>query len=266
MERTSSPNTASWPQRRIAKAKRRVRELMDGEQPATRRRLSDRYLHGDGVEIGALHMPLRVPRTARVRYVDRMTVPSLREHYPELRLLDLVTPDIIDDGERLGTLPDESADFVIANHFIEHCQDPIGTLMSHVRVLRVGGTLYMAVPDKRLTFDKDREITPLAHVLRDHEEGPAWSHRTHYEEWAKHIDGVDDAQVAARADELIADDYSIHFHVWTPDAFLELLVHARAQLGLPVELEAIERNGHEFIVILRKAAPTLRSVSQHAAA
>jgi hypothetical protein len=102
-------------------------------------------------------------------------------------------------------------------------------------------------------------------VLRDHQEGPAWSRRTHFEEWARYVDGVDESRVGARADELMAEDYSIHFHVWTPDAFLDLLVHARAQLGLPIELEAIERNGHEFIVILRRAAPALRSLSRNAA-
>jgi SAM-dependent methyltransferase len=265
MNTTSDSHAAPWVQRQVEGIKRRLRDSMDGEMPATRRRLSNRYLRGDGIEIGALHMPLRVPRSSRVRYVDRMTVPDLRAHYPELRRCNLVTPHIIDDGERLTTVPDASADFLIANHFIEHCQDPIGTLKSHVRVLRPGGILYMAVPDKRLTFDRDREITPIAHVVRDHLEGPAWSYRMHCKEWARHVDGAVGADVAARADQIMAEDYSIHFHVWTPDAFLELLVHARTELGLPIELEVLERNGHEFIVILRREAQALRPVSQLAA-
>ena len=172
---------------------------------------------------------------------------------------------MIDDGERLGTVADGSQDFVIANHFIEHTQDPIGTLKSHMRVLRAGGVLYMAVPDKRLTFDREREITPLEHVVRDYADGPAWSKRRHFEEWARFVDGVDESRIAARADELIEDDYSIHFHVWTPDAFLEMLSHARTHLGLEIEIESIERNGHEFIVILRRSAPALRAVDSNAA-
>ena len=36
----------------------------------------------------------------------------------------------IDDGERLGKIADASQDFVIANHFLEHCQDPILALLN----------------------------------------------------------------------------------------------------------------------------------------
>ena len=64
--------------------------------------------------------------------------------------------------ESLATIPDGSQDFVIADHFIEHCQDPISALTIHFRVLKTGGILYMAVPDKRFTFDKDRPVTPTS--------------------------------------------------------------------------------------------------------
>jgi SAM-dependent methyltransferase len=245
----------------MARVKWRLRRLASAEHrafDAARGRLADRYLRGEGLEIGALHMPLAVPRGAAVRYVDRMATPDLRVHYPELARLALVDVDVIDDGETLATVPDGSQDFVIANHFLEHTQDPVGTLRHHVRVLREGGVLYLAIPDKRETFDADRPVTTLEHVLLDHVEGPARSRRTHFEEWARHVAfrGTDaaDEQVLAEADRLDALDYSIHFHVWTPDALAELLVHLRTELGLPIELEAMERNGHEFIVVLRRAA------------
>jgi len=76
------------------------------------------YIRGDGIEIGALHYPTKVSRRARVRYVDRMSVPDLRKHYPELNLLKLVHVDIVDDGERLETIGDLTQDFVIANHLL----------------------------------------------------------------------------------------------------------------------------------------------------
>jgi hypothetical protein len=61
------------------------------------------YLRGNGIEIGALHHPLKVSRWARVKYVDRLSVPDLREQYPELDSEDLVNVDILDDGESLRT-------------------------------------------------------------------------------------------------------------------------------------------------------------------
>jgi SAM-dependent methyltransferase len=248
---------AAPPGRALRRAKRRAREIVipsERELAAVRRRLSARHLRGGGLEIGALHLPLWVRRGVRVRYVDRMDLGGLRAHYPELRDLDLVSPDLIADGETLAGVADRSADFVIANHFVEHTQDPIGTLASHLRVLRPGGVVYMAVPDARHTFDRDRPRTPFEHVLRDHRDGPGWSRAAHYEEWAAFVDRVAPSEVGARARHLDETDYSIHFHVWTLDGFVELLTRARTECGLPLELEAVERNGHEFVVILRRSA------------
>ena len=38
------------------------------------------YLSGQGIEVGALHNPLKVPAEIKVRYVDRMPVPELLKH------------------------------------------------------------------------------------------------------------------------------------------------------------------------------------------
>jgi SAM-dependent methyltransferase len=252
--------------RKLGRAKRRVRELIvasERRHVGVRRRLAQQYLAGDGVEIGALFLPLSVPAGVSVRYVDRMGVAELRDQYPELDGFDLVAPHIVDDGEVLAGVPDSSVDFVIANHFIEHCEDPIGTLSNHLRVLRPGGTVYMAVPDCRFTFDRDRPVTSVAHLEKDHLEGPEWSRRAHYEEWERSHRGGSVEEIAARADDLEVRDYSIHFHVWTPTAFLELLAHCRAELGLPLEVEALERNDHEFIVVMSRAtAPSTAALDR----
>ena len=100
-------------------------------QDALRYLVARRYLGGEGIEIGALLLPLKVPRAARVRYVDRYTLAGLREHCPELAAYTLVDPDIVDDGEVLTTLTDGSQDFVIANHVSEHTQDPVGAQLTY---------------------------------------------------------------------------------------------------------------------------------------
>jgi predicted SAM-dependent methyltransferase len=214
--------------------------------------LAQRFVRGSGLEIGGLHRPLRLPRGARVRYVDRMTVDELRHHYPELAAEPLVPVDVVDDGETLATQPDASADFIIANHFIEHTEDPLGTLANHLRVLRPGGVLFLAVPDRRHSFDIDRPTTPLDHVVRDHREGPAWSKPGHHEEWARLVDKVSEEEVPDRVRVLAETDYSIHFHVWEPDGFRALLEHARTVEGLPFDVAAFRPNPPEFIAILRR--------------
>ena len=241
----------------VARAPRRAYELLSPqgrEIRATRRTLARRFLKGEGLEIGALHLPLRMPRSARVRYVDRMSVADLRNHYPELAAWDVVDVDIIDDGEKLTTISDGSVDFVVANHLIEHTEDPIATLENHLRVLRPGGVLFMAVPDKRHTFDADRSVTALRHIIDDYHEGPSASREDHYAEWVREVEQLPEKQILQRAQELEQRDFSIHFHVWTPDAFAELLVHCATQEGLPLEIEALQPARHEFITILRKRA------------
>jgi predicted SAM-dependent methyltransferase len=221
--------------------------------PLNRDAIAARYLRGDGLEIGALHNPLPVSERARVRYVDRMATADLRRQYPELDDKPLVDVDMIDDGERLASVPDASVDFVIANHFLEHCQDPIGALGTMFRVVRPGGIVYLAIPDKRFTFDVDREVTSAEHLLDDHRAGPEGSKRQHFEEWAQLVDKVGEAEAPAHAAKLLEDDYSIHFHVWTQADALELLTVARRELGLDYDVEVAIRNGHENVFVLRKA-------------
>ena len=129
----------------------------------TRENIADLDLQGQGIEIGALHHPLVVPKDVKVLYVDRMSVADLRKQYPELNDLPLIEADILANGEDLETIADNTQDFVIANHFIEHCQDTIGTIENMLRVLKPGGILYSAIPDKRGSFDIDRDVTSIEH-------------------------------------------------------------------------------------------------------
>ncbi|NET07054.1 MAG: class I SAM-dependent methyltransferase [Symploca sp. SIO2B6] len=218
-----------------------------------RNSIAHQYISGDGIEIGALHSPLGVPCNAKVRYLDRMPVEQLRQMYPELLEYELVEIDIVDDGEALTSVSNSSVDFVIANHMIEHCQNPIHSLDNWLRVIKSGGIIYMAVPDKRYTFDQDRPVTTLEHLIRDYKEGPEWSMESHFEEWARLVDKkLSKKDIFARVKHLTELNYSIHFHVWTPIEFLELLIYCRCQLSLPFEIELIQKNGLEFIVVLKK--------------
>jgi SAM-dependent methyltransferase len=220
-----------------------------------RREFAERFLAGEGIEIGALHQPLATPDSARVRYVDRMPVDELRAEYPELADWDLTPVDVIDDGELLATVPEASQDFIVANHFLEHCEDPIGTIGTHLGKLRPGGVLFYAVPDKRFTFDYHRELTPLEHMIADHEEGPERSRAEHYEQWSNRMvveDGVSEDEASAHARELEAARYSIHMHVWTQAEFMQMIIHCRERHDEAFDIEAAARQGIEFVVVLRK--------------
>lgn len=228
-----------------------------------RERIARHYITGQGIEIGALHRPLYLGRSACVRYVDRLPTDVLRRHYPELSNLPLVHVDILDDGERLGTIADATQDFVIANHMLEHCQDPFGAIAHMLRVLRVGGCLFLAVPDKRRTFDAGRTATPLEHLLRDHAEGPEWSRQQHFEDWVRHVEKiVDEREAANQVARLLAIDYSIHFHVWRTPDLVRFLLAVPEVLGVPCELELLLQSGQEAIAVVRKGDALARDCSR----
>lgn len=220
------------------------------------------YLKGNGIEIGALHNPLNVSGKATVRYVDRMTVTDLKVHYPEQKDLPLVNVDIVEDGETLTSIPSASQDFVIANHFLEHCQNPIKTMHSMLRVLKPEGILYLGIPDKRYTFDVHRPITDIDHLLKDYREGAEWSRKQHFLEWAKfptlgytsENDGLDDPRIEAEATRFMEQDYSIHYHVWTQTEILELLVTLQRTLHFAFNVELFLKNKDEMVLVLRKHA------------
>ncbi len=174
---------------------------------------------------------------------------------------------MVDDGETLATIADASQDFIVANHFLEHTENPIGTIETHLSKLKPGGILFYAVPDKRYTFDFRRPVTPLEHMVADYEEGPERSRAEHYAEWCRLVideesdsvgtpeQAASEEWVARRAAELEAAKYSIHMHVWTQAEFLKLILDLRERLGDGFDLQAAASVAIEFIVVLRKAGP-----------
>lgn len=218
----------------------------DGD--ALRQALAVKFISGSGLEIGALHRPLLQGSFADVKYVDRMAEDELRPYFVDLDDVDFVPVDIIDDGEELSTVEANSQDFVIAIHLLEHFLNPIRAVGNMLRVLKPGGILFLAVPDKRYNdLDRNRPETTYEHLLRDFNEGPEWSKRDHYMEYARIVDGLTDENVML---ENMRRDNRIHFHVWTNKELFELF--SRVREIFVFEVEVFWKNGHEVIIILRK--------------
>ena len=69
----------------------------------TREAVAGIFLRGDGIEIGALHQPLRMPAAARVKYVDRMPKRLRREGGPVAWLARHARSRLM--GEVVGVTP-----------------------------------------------------------------------------------------------------------------------------------------------------------------
>lgn len=222
--------------------------------------LSWLFLRGSGLEIGALHMPLRLYHGARAKYVDLMGVEAARAHYPELSGLALVVPDFVESGEQLPSIPPESQDFIVANHFIEHCEDPIRTVVNLLERLRPGGLLFLTVPMRDHTFDEGRPLTTFEHLKQDFVRGAEHSRGDHYRDWARLVENTPEEGVEALARKLEQERYSIHFHVWSYASFRSFICQLKGELGLPLSLVASCKwrfAPFEAIYVLRRDAGRL---------
>jgi SAM-dependent methyltransferase len=207
------------------------------------RRLFARHLVGAGVEIGPGHVPFPVdyPGT-EVSYVDRWSPGANRGLFPELGAeAPFPEPDIVCnlDVDRLSPLADESQDFVIASHVLEHLAEPLGMLVDIHRVLRPGGLLLLLLPDRTRTFDSTRQPTPLSHLVTEHERGVVEVDDAHIGEFLERTIPNEEwhALLALSPEDRksmfeLHRQRSIHVHCWTDEEFLDVLLHSMRAMGL----------------------------------
>jgi SAM-dependent methyltransferase len=124
-----------------------------------KRQIFARRLRGRGLEIGASLHTTPLLHATEIQLSDRARAGANRGA-PGGR-----SPEIITAGERFPTAQDDAFDFVVANDVLEHVSDPIGALQEWHRIVRDGGLVMLAVPDKRFTVDRRRPRTPIEHLV-----------------------------------------------------------------------------------------------------
>lgn len=215
-----------------------------------RDRVAERFITGEGIEIGPGNSPIRLHSSITVKHVDRSTKESLVgvQGFAD----DWSEPDIVDDGEVLSSIADNSIDFIIACHVLEHTQDPLSAMQAWLSKIRPGGVLFLAIPDRRHSFDRDRPLTSFEHLVSDYRLGPAQSEDDHLHEWVTVVNGeTDDDLVAAQKAELRKIDYRIHYHVWDTNSFIETIVRSNGMVG-DFDIEYCGFNWMEAVTVLRK--------------
>jgi SAM-dependent methyltransferase len=239
---------------------------------------------GHGLEVGPLHRPVIARGEGDVSYVDVYDRDRIVEHYatdPDVPVEDIPEIDfhlIQPDGTTV-TLAEATArgapfDWVMASHVIEHVPDLIGWLAELAAVVRDGGVLVLAIPDKRYCFDVHRPPTTVGHLVDAHLAGlqrpsvaavydyfssvvdadsrqlwrgriPTYDRRLHSLDEARH-----------HMERTLAGEY-VDCHVWlfTPDSFLrqmhELRVTGRSDWVVE-RMEPTPPGELEFRVVLRR--------------
>jgi predicted SAM-dependent methyltransferase len=132
--------------------------------------------NGVGVEIGPSYNPVAPKRDGfKVHIIDHATRAELVAKYngQAVEVDRIEEVDFVWNGQPYAKLTGRpnSYDWVIASHVIEHSTDLIGFLTNCDALLNDNGVLSLAVPDKRVCFDRFRPITSLARVIDSHLSG-----------------------------------------------------------------------------------------------
>jgi SAM-dependent methyltransferase len=236
---------------------------------ASVRALLGRHLAGSGVELGPGPKPYPIVFPGvEVAYVDRRMPEEARRLFRELEPeATFPIPRYVCnlDTDRLGPLADRSQDFVVACHVLEHVAEPIGLIDEVHRVLKPGGVALILLPDRRRTFDRWRQPTPLEHLVADFEYGATEVDDGHILEFLEAV-GDPDFKRFTRGSEnerrAILDRHrqrSIHVHCWTENEFLPVLLYTIRRLehrwefvdGVTVDDEG--PGGIEFGYVLRRS-------------
>jgi SAM-dependent methyltransferase len=125
---------------------------------------------GRGLEIGPLASPIVQRSSGDVYYVDHLSTDDLITKYtndPDVDERKIVSTDFVWGANTLAEAVGASApfDYVVASHVLEHVPDLVGWLDEVAAVLRPGGRLSLALPDRRYTFDVRRRNSDISEVV-----------------------------------------------------------------------------------------------------
>jgi SAM-dependent methyltransferase len=128
----------------------------------------------------------------------------------------------------LHQIKDKSYDFLLSSNCLEHIANPILALMEWKRVLKDGGSLVLALPNKKSNFDHKRPITLFNHIIDDYKNKVTEYDLTHLDEILKlhdlSLDPAAGSFETFRSRSL--ENYSnrtLHHHVFDMDLIKSLL-------------------------------------------
>lgn len=229
------------------------------------------------LEIGAFDNPIfRREMGDDVKYVDwfsRDELVAMHKNNPRRDPDRIVDIDFVVKSSRLAENIPERFELVCASHVIEHVADVVRWLYEIASLLSENGRVFLAIPDRRYTFDYFRNTSTAAQMLRAYDEKlkipSKWQLVDHFYYHQKvDLKAIWNAEPMPEFRPRFGMDHAIELadrkaktytdcHCWTftSDTFRQVLADL-ASAGLsPFEIERAADplpNTSEFHVLLRK--------------
>ncbi len=137
---------------------------------------------------------------------------------------------VIGEGSDLSNVEARSYDFLLSCHSLEHVANPLKALREWKRILKPGGFLILAVPNKESIFDHNRPTTTFSHLLADEQSDVDERDLTHLQEILE-LHDLDRDKAAGSFENFKArslDNFSnrgLHHHVFDPELLSDCLKH-----------------------------------------
>lgn len=233
---------------------------------------------GRVLEIGAFDNPtFRREAGDRVRYLDYFSAEELCAAHagnPKRDLAAAVAVDFVVKSNDFAAAVGGPYDLVVANHVVEHIPDPVHWLAQLAGLLAEGGRIFLAVPDRRYTFDYFRRESTALQMLRAHRDRldrpDPWQRAEHlYYHQRVDLAGLwagrrpapfaprfSLAEALRRAEAQAGEYVDCHCWVFTPPSFRAVIRDLRSAGALDLAVEHMEdpRQGtNEFWALLRRA-------------
>ena len=211
---------------------------------------------------------------SRVKYFDTLSTDDLKKRAQEIGIDHSTIPEIdwIDPDGDLSVVQ-ELFDCCVSSHAIEHQPDLVRHLINVAGLLAPGGRYFLAVPDRRYTFDHFLKDSSITEVIEAHREGrqrhtlqSVIEHRalTTHNDPVAHWNGthgdeeIDSAKVRSAITEFEEADRYLDVHAWifTPASFRIVMTALFSQGLTQFSIERLYptlRDSNEFYVVLRKA-------------
>jgi len=216
-------------------------------------------LSGEGIEIGGFEHPARLPNARRITRCDRLLKEEVAAVFTEIAVAGLPAVDVrLDlDADGLNCFADESLDFVVCCHVLEHLKNPIKALGEIRRTLHPGGRAALAIPDKTCTFDRDRPLTPwdpLARIYRENITTPV------PEDYLDIVRYVHPKMLQVGEEERRGYLRHLfrrreHLNIWDGHTFVDFLARSAELLGVrwrALYVAAADQSRFEYFTVLEK--------------
>lgn len=157
----------------------------------------------------------------------------------------------IAEASNLNLIKDSTYDFVLSSHCVEHLANPLLGLSEWIRVLKDDGLLVLVIPHKDGTFDHNRSVTSLDHLIQDFNQVIGEDDMTHLHEILKFHDFNMDSDAGdfnffeARSKKNL-ENRCLHHHVFDTRLAIEVVNYMRLQIL------AVETTEPFHIVIIAK--------------